>query len=171
MALKFYLGTVKKNVLISFFSDKNTWYVENKKLLKSYEISHQTFNDRGCFSGVLIVNFVQVLGSGFRDVFSILLTSMLGHFVMMTKLRSNRSQMFFKIGVKKNIKKFKKFLKKFRKCHRKTPVVESFLIKLQVCNFIKKRLQHKYFPVKFAKFLRTPFFTKHLRWLLLKAPS
>ena len=26
----------------------------------------------------------------------------------------------------------------------------------KVCNFIKKRLQHRYFPVKFAKFLRTP---------------
>ena len=28
---------------------------------------------------------------------------------------------------------------------------------LQVCNFIKKRFQHRCFPVKFAKFLRTPF--------------
>ena len=33
---------------------------------------------------------------------------------------------------------------------------------------IKLRLQHKCFPVKFAKFLRTAFFTEHLRWLLLK---
>ena len=38
---------------------------------------------------------------------------------------------------------------------------------LQVCNFIKKRFQHRCFPVKFAKFLRTPFFTEYLRWLLL----
>ena len=36
-------------------------------------------------------------------------------------------------------------------------------------NFIKKRLWHRYFPVKFAKFLNTPFFTKPLRWLLLRA--
>ena len=35
------------------------------------------------------------------------------------------------------------------------------------CNSIKKRLQHRCFPVKFAKFLITAFFTKHLRWLLL----
>ena len=27
---------------------------------------------------------------------------------------------------------------------------------LQACSFILKRLQHRYFPVKFAKFLRTP---------------
>ena len=35
------------------------------------------------------------------------------------------------------------------------------------CNFIKKRLQHWCFPVKFAKLLRIPFFTEHLRRLLL----
>ena len=30
---------------------------------------------------------------------------------------------------------------------------------LEACNFIKKRLQSRFFPVKFAKFLRTPIFT------------
>ena len=35
------------------------------------------------------------------------------------------------------------------------------------CNFIKKRLQHRCFPVKFAIFLRISFFTEHLRWMLL----
>ena len=39
---------------------------------------------------------------------------------------------------------------------------------LKTCNFIKKRLQHRCFPVKFCKFLRTFFFTEHLRWLLLE---
>ena len=38
---------------------------------------------------------------------------------------------------------------------------------LQGCSFIKKRLQQRCFPVKFEKFLRTHFFTEHLRWLLL----
>ena len=33
--------------------------------------------------------------------------------------------------------------------------------------FYKKRLQHRCFSVKFAKFLRTPFLTEHLWWLLL----
>ena len=33
------------------------------------------------------------------------------------------------------------------------------------CNFIKKRLWHRCFSVNFAKFLRTPFLTEHLRWL------
>ena len=38
---------------------------------------------------------------------------------------------------------------------------------LEACNFIKKSLQHRYFPVNIVKFLRTVFFTEHLQWLLL----
>ena len=42
----------------------------------------------------------------------------------------------------------------------------------KTCNFrpatlLKKRLWHMCFPVSFTKFLRTPFFIEHLRWLLL----
>ena len=33
---------------------------------------------------------------------------------------------------------------------------------------LNKKLWHRCFPVNFAKFLRTPFLTEHLRWLLLK---
>ena len=32
---------------------------------------------------------------------------------------------------------------------------------------LKRRLRYRYFSVNFAKFLRTHFFTEHLRWLLL----
>ena len=42
-------------------------------------------------------------------------------------------------------------------------MLESLSIKvacLQACNFIKKRLQHTYFPVIIAKFIRTAFFKK-----------
>ena len=46
----------------------------------------------------------------------------------------------------------------FRSIHRKMSVQESFLESgLKVCNFIKKRLQHRCFPVNIAKFLRTAF--------------
>ena len=34
--------------------------------------------------------------------------------------------------------------------------------------FFKKNLWHRCFPVSFAKFLRTRFFTEHVLWLLLK---
>ena len=39
-----------------------------------------------------------------------------------------------------------------------------FKIGIQAYNFIKKRLQHRCFPVKLAMFLRTPFFKEHLVW-------
>ena len=41
------------------------------------------------------------------------------------------------------------------------------LIKLQACNFIKKETLTRCFPGNCAKFLRTPFLTEHLWWLLL----
>ena len=50
------------------------------------------------------------------------------------------------------------------------PVLESLLNKaadLQVCNFIKKRLQHRYFPVIIAKFLRIPILKNICERLLL----
>ena len=34
---------------------------------------------------------------------------------------------------------------------------------------LKKRLWHRCFPVNFATFLRTPFFTEHLWWLPLSS--
>ena len=55
--------------------------------------------------------------------------------IIMKKYWRIRLQMFFKIGILKNVWKF----------HRKTPVLEFLFIK--VCNF---RLQHRYFPMKFA---------------------
>ena len=38
---------------------------------------------------------------------------------------------------------------------------------LRPATLLKIRLWHRCFPVNFAKFLRTPFITKHLWWLLL----
>ena len=38
---------------------------------------------------------------------------------------------------------------------------------LQTCNFIKKGLQHRYFPVNITKFLRTPFWKNICERLLL----
>ena len=51
----------------------------------------------------------------------------------------------------------------------KIPVLRSFFDKvanLKACNFIKKRLQHRCFPVNIAKCLRTTFI-EHIWWLLL----
>ena len=38
---------------------------------------------------------------------------------------------------------------------------------LRACNFVKKKFQHRYFPVKFAKFLRTPILNNIWGQLLL----
>ena len=40
---------------------------------------------------------------------------------------------------------------------------------LRPATLLKKRFWHRCFSVNFAKFLRTPFFTEQLWWLLLKA--
>ena len=50
----------------------------------------------------------------------------------------------------------------------------SFFIKvagLRSTTLLKKRLWHRCFPVNCAKFLKTPFLTEHLRWLLLYVQS
>ena len=73
--------------------------------------------------------------------------------------RSRRSQMFFKTIA---IKKFVNFTEK--------TCVGVFFNKVagpQNSNFIQKRLQQRFFPVKFAKFLRTTCFTDYLQRLLL----
>ena len=38
---------------------------------------------------------------------------------------------------------------------------------LRACDFTKKRLKHRCFPVNIVKCLRIAFFIEHLRWLLL----
>ena len=75
-----------------------------------------------------------------------------------------RSQMLFKVSV---LKRFSNFTGKWQ-CR------SLFLMNLwswKGQHFFKKRLQHKCFPVKFAEFLRAPFSTEQLRWLLLKSTN
>ena len=73
--------------------------------------------------------------------------------------RSGRLQTFFKIGV----------LKHFTIFTGKHLSWRLFFIKvagLKACNYIKKRLQHRCFPVNIAEFLRIAIFIEHLWWLL-----
>ena len=55
----------------------------------------------------------------------------------------------------------------WRKISRSSHPVAVVRKHLRTCNFIKKRLQHRCFPAKSAKFLRTPFLLEHFQWLLL----
>ena len=54
----------------------------------------------------------------------------------------------------------------FRGSHQRSSLKKVF-IKRKTCNFIKKRFQHRCFPVKFAKTLRTPFLKNICERLLL----
>ena len=47
---------------------------------------------------------------------------------------------------------------------------QSFADEISSCNAVKKRLHRRCFLVKFAKLLRTHFFTEQLLWLLLNKP-
>ena len=69
----------------------------------------------------------------------------------------------------KNIKNISRRLQKlFWRSQRSLQDFTALLTKgLQACNFIKKRLQHRCFPVKFAKFLRTHFLKNSCERLLL----
>ena len=51
--------------------------------------------------------------------------------------------------------------------YRKASVLESIKF---ACNFIKRRLQHRCFTVKFVKFLRAPFLHNSCEWVLLSIP-
>ena len=81
-------------------------------------------------------------------------------FVINSSSRRSRPEAFCKNGVLRNLAKFTgKHL-----CHR---LFSNKVAGLRPATVLKKILRNKCFPVNFAKFLRTPFFTDHLRWLLL----
>ena len=68
----------------------------------------------------------------------------------------------------------RKCSQKLHQFHRKTSVLESLFNKaadLQVYNFIEKRLQHKCFPVKLAKFLGKSILKNICERLLLKTST
>ena len=64
-------------------------------------------------------------------------------------IRSSRTEVFSK----------KVFVEISQNSQENTYTRDSFLIKLQASGLLKKRLWHRRFPVNFAKFLRTPFFS------------
>ena len=90
-----------------------------------------------------------------------------------------RAFLFFSLGqfLKTNQKKSsrsavrKLFLQILRNLQENACARDSFLLKfagLRPKTLLKRRRWQRCFPVSFAKFLRTPFFTERLQWLLLK---
>ena len=74
--------------------------------------------------------------------------------------RSSHQRCFLKKGVLIN---FAKFTGKHL-CH---SLFFNKVADLRSADLLKKKLWDRCFPVNFAKFIRTPFFTEDLRWLLL----
>ena len=93
--------------------------------------------------------------------FEININSLIKSFFYMT--RSSRPDVFCE----------KVFLEISQNSQENTCARVSFLIKLQAppAALSKKRPWHRRFPVKFSKFLKTPFFTEHLWWLLFIWPK
>ena len=77
----------------------------------------------------------------------------------MHRYRSSRPEVFCE----------KDFLRNFTKFTGKHLCQSLFFNKVadRPATLLKKRLWHRCFPVNFLKFLRTPFYTEHLWWLLL----
>ena len=92
-----------------------------------------------------------------RKISHISIISILHDSKIPEKYRSSRSQIFLKIGVLKNFANFTE----------KHLCSSLFLIKLQAL----RRESNTCFPVKFARFLRAPFFRENLLWLLLNVAS
>ena len=74
--------------------------------------------------------------------------------------RSSHGRCSVKKGVPRN---FAKFIWK----HLCQSLFLNKVADIWPATLFKKRLWHRCFHVNFAKFLRSPFFKKHLRWLLL----
>ena len=70
-------------------------------------------------------------------------------------IRSSRQEVFYKKDVLKNFAKF-------REKHLCQSLFFNKVARLRSATLLKKRLWHRCFPVKFAKFLRTPFLTENL---------
>ena len=81
-------------------------------------------------------------------------------FKNITEFRSSCSKVFCKKGVFKN---FANFTRKHL-CQR---LFFNKVAGLRPATLLKTDLSHRCFPVKFVKFLRTPFFIEHLCRLLL----
>ena len=96
-----------------------------------------------------VTKFIQRYVYHGKEVEGIAETRMGQYNEIKTKTRSSRPKVFCKNVVLRN----------FRKLTGK---------QLRLATLLKKRLWQRYFPVNFAKFLRTPFFTEHIWWLLLE---
>ena len=134
------------------------WDIEN---IKNKHILHLIFLIKIFFIRFFFIrNF-------FIRIFSIrigrnlnVVCNLLRHLFFFKKIRSSRPDMFSEKVVLRNFAKFTGkhlFQSLFFNKVAGAPAI-----------LLKKRLWQMCFPMNFKKFLRTPFFTEHLWWLLLE---
>ena len=116
---------------------------KRKKMIKIHDYSSYTL-----FTGDLLNECLWKINQGSQK--SILFCS----------YRSSRSEMFFKVGILKNFAIFTGE----HLCWSLFNKVAG----LNACNFLKKRLQCKCFPVNIAKFFKTSFSIEQLWSILLR---
>ena len=75
--------------------------------------------------------------------------------------RSSRSEVLCKIVIQRN---FEKFTGK----HLNGSLLYNIIEGVRSAAILRNRLRHRCFPLNFAEFLRTAFFTEHLQLLLLQ---
>ena len=127
-------------IVITSFKTKSCKFVKIVMglLLCSIEFSTKIYWNRRLAAGDLFHKFTQSISS-----------------------RSSHLEVFCRKGILTNSAKF-------TGKHLFQSLLFNKVAGLGPATLLKKRLWHRCFPANFAKFLRTPFFTEHLRWLPLK---
>ena len=124
------------------------WWIEN--LVKYQKVSKYYENDCGQTSAIeLFTKMVKSVNYLIIELIQLLVKFQTSMVLCSRFIMDKSSQQ--RCPIKKVV------LKNFATFVGKHLCWSLFLIKLQACNFIKKRLQHRDFPVNIAKFLRTPF--------------
>ena len=108
---------------------------------------------------------LESLFNKFTDIKSeILLDERLHHgYFSMKKFFLKNTFLTAESVVRRCLRNFAKFTGK----HLRHRVFLNKVADLRPATLLKKTLWHRCFSVNFSKFLSTPFFTEHLRWLLL----
>ena len=123
----------------------------------SCEVVGYFLNEKGCFyiNSIVLYDYDKNGARLLRNVSWISTeTFLMGNHVILFKC--SRSQMFYKIGILKNFVKF-------TGRHLSRSLIFNKAASLRNATLLKKRLQHRCFPVNFAKLLKTPLFTEHLQ--------
>ena len=146
--------SVKKGVLRNFAK------FTGKHLCQSLffnKVAGAFFTEHICFLNTYSPIFEQTLKCPFpiRFIQRKLIIIQTKFWYYLIQFRTSHPEVFCKKGV---LGYFAKFIGKH--------LCQSLFL-LRPATLLKKRLWYRYFPVNFGKFLRTPFLTKYLRWLLL----